>query len=102
MESCCECGNELSGSIKCLEVVDYLHKWRPLDKYSASWSELALNLVILKNSALNHHHVMLTGLFAAIMNLIVFSDATLCNLISRYESFGDTCCFFLQGICKST
>jgi hypothetical protein len=25
-----ECGNELSGSIKCSEILEKLHNWRPL------------------------------------------------------------------------
>jgi hypothetical protein len=25
-----ECGNKLSGSIKCWEIIEWLHSWRPL------------------------------------------------------------------------
>jgi hypothetical protein len=31
LESCCECGNESSGSIKCWETIEWLHNWWPLE-----------------------------------------------------------------------
>jgi hypothetical protein len=31
VESSCECGNESSGFIKCLTVVEWLHNWWPLE-----------------------------------------------------------------------
>jgi hypothetical protein len=30
-ESSCECGTELSGSIKCWETIKWLHNWWPLE-----------------------------------------------------------------------
>jgi hypothetical protein len=38
VESSCECGNEPSGSLKCWEVLEWLHNWWPLDYYSAPYS----------------------------------------------------------------
>jgi hypothetical protein len=35
VESCCERGNEPSGSIKCWETTDWLHNLWPLEWYSA-------------------------------------------------------------------
>jgi hypothetical protein len=37
VEGCCEHGNEPSGSIKCWEVLEWLHNWRLLKKSSAPW-----------------------------------------------------------------
>jgi hypothetical protein len=37
VEGSCEHGNESSGSIKCCEVLGWLHKWRLLEKCSAPW-----------------------------------------------------------------
>jgi hypothetical protein len=37
--STCECGNELLGSIKCGEFLDYLQKVSILMKDSAPWSK---------------------------------------------------------------
>jgi hypothetical protein len=31
MEISCECGNELSGSIKCKKTIESLHNWWPLE-----------------------------------------------------------------------
>jgi hypothetical protein len=36
-EGSCEHGNEPSGSIKCWEVLEWLHNWRILKKGSAPW-----------------------------------------------------------------
>jgi hypothetical protein len=38
MEGSCEHGNELSSSIKCWEIFEYLHTWRLLKKCSAPYS----------------------------------------------------------------
>jgi hypothetical protein len=38
VEGSCEHGNEPLGSIKCLEILEYLSDWRPLRKGSAPWS----------------------------------------------------------------
>jgi hypothetical protein len=35
VESSCELGNELSGSIKCWETAEWLHNLWPLERYSA-------------------------------------------------------------------
>jgi hypothetical protein len=35
VEGSCERGNELSGSIKCWEVLEWLHNWQLLKKGSA-------------------------------------------------------------------
>jgi hypothetical protein len=35
VESSCECGNEHSGSIKCWEVLEWLHNWRTLSSVSS-------------------------------------------------------------------
>ena len=35
----CECGNELSGSVKCREFLDLLEAGQLLKKDSAPWSE---------------------------------------------------------------
>jgi hypothetical protein len=35
VEGSCEHGNEHSGSIKCCEVLEYLHNWQLLKKGSA-------------------------------------------------------------------
>jgi hypothetical protein len=37
MEGLCECGDESPGSIKCWEVLEWLHNWRLLEKGSAPW-----------------------------------------------------------------
>jgi hypothetical protein len=29
--SCCECGNEPSGTTKCWETIEWLHNWLPLE-----------------------------------------------------------------------
>jgi hypothetical protein len=34
-EDCCEHGDELSGSIQCWEVLEWLHSWHLLKKGSA-------------------------------------------------------------------
>jgi hypothetical protein len=34
-EGLCECGDESPGSIKCWEVLEWLHNWRLLEKGSA-------------------------------------------------------------------
>ena len=39
MTGTCECGNELSGSIKCVEFLDQLKTDQLLNKDSAPWSE---------------------------------------------------------------
>jgi hypothetical protein len=39
LEGSFEHGNEVSGSIKCWEVLEWLHNWRLLKKGSAPWSE---------------------------------------------------------------
>jgi hypothetical protein len=39
VECSCECGNELSGSIICMEVLERLHNWRPLEQCSAAYRE---------------------------------------------------------------
>jgi hypothetical protein len=31
VESCCECGDERSGSIKCWETIEWPHNWWPLE-----------------------------------------------------------------------
>jgi hypothetical protein len=41
VEGSCEYGNEPSGSIKCWEVLEWLHNWRLLKKSTAPWSQLA-------------------------------------------------------------
>jgi hypothetical protein len=33
----CECSNEPSGSIKCWEVLEWLHNWQLLKKGSTPW-----------------------------------------------------------------
>jgi hypothetical protein len=38
VESSCERGNEPSGSIKCWESTEWLHKLWPLERYSAPQS----------------------------------------------------------------
>jgi hypothetical protein len=38
MEGSCEHGNEPSGSIKCWEILEYLHNWQFLVKDSPPWS----------------------------------------------------------------
>jgi hypothetical protein len=38
-EGSCEHGNELSGSLKCWEVPDWLHTWQLLRKGSSSLSK---------------------------------------------------------------
>jgi hypothetical protein len=51
----CEHGNEPSGSVKCREIVEWLHNWRLLKKgstslvseYSSTWGGLALILVAI-------------------------------------------------------
>jgi hypothetical protein len=35
----CECGNKLSGSIKCGEFLDYLQTGQVLNKDAVPWSE---------------------------------------------------------------
>jgi hypothetical protein len=37
VESSCEHGNEPSGSLKCWEVLEWLHNWRLLKKASAPY-----------------------------------------------------------------
>jgi hypothetical protein len=37
VEGSCKHGNEPSGSIKCCEVLEYLHYWQLLKKSSAPW-----------------------------------------------------------------
>jgi hypothetical protein len=37
VEGSCEHGNELSGSIKCWEFLEWLHNWQLLKKGSAAW-----------------------------------------------------------------
>ena len=39
VEGTCECGNELSGSIKCDEFLDQLETGQLLEKDSAVWSK---------------------------------------------------------------
>jgi hypothetical protein len=39
--SSCKHGNEPSGFIQFLEVLEYLHNWRPLEKVSGTFSYLA-------------------------------------------------------------
>jgi predicted deacylase len=37
VEGSCEHGNELSGSIKCWEILEWLSDWQLLKKDSAPW-----------------------------------------------------------------
>jgi hypothetical protein len=48
VESSCELGNELSGSIKCWETTEWLHNLWPLERYSAPQSYLVSLLVMMK------------------------------------------------------
>jgi hypothetical protein len=34
VDGSCECGNEASGSLKCWEVLEWLHNWWPFEQYS--------------------------------------------------------------------
>jgi hypothetical protein len=38
VEGSCEHGNKPSDFVKCWEVHEWLHSWRPLEKGSAPWS----------------------------------------------------------------
>ena len=38
MAGCCECGNELPGSVKSGEFTDYMRTGQLLKKASAAWS----------------------------------------------------------------
>jgi hypothetical protein len=40
--SSCGQGSESSGSVKCWEVLEQLHNWRPFELSSAPWSELLI------------------------------------------------------------
>jgi hypothetical protein len=40
VEGSSEHGNKRFGTIKCWKIVDWLHKWLPLEKGPAPWSQL--------------------------------------------------------------
>jgi hypothetical protein len=48
VEGSCEHGNEPSGSIKCWEVLEYVHNWQLLKKGSAPWSRLVTDISALR------------------------------------------------------
>ena len=39
MAEACKCGNEISGSVKCGEILDQVKTCYPLKKVSAPWSK---------------------------------------------------------------
>jgi hypothetical protein len=45
VEGSCEHGNEPVGSIKCWEILEWLHNWQPHKKDSAAWNQLVSYLV---------------------------------------------------------
>jgi hypothetical protein len=45
VESFSEWGNKPPGSIKCWEVTEWLHNWRPLEQCSAPWSYLVAAVI---------------------------------------------------------
>jgi hypothetical protein len=47
VEGSCQHGNELSGSVKCWEVLEQLSDWWLLKKGSAPWSELVVVVVVI-------------------------------------------------------
>jgi hypothetical protein len=47
VEGSCEHGNEPSGSVKCLEILEWLSHWRLLQKDSAPQSYLCVFCVIV-------------------------------------------------------
>jgi hypothetical protein len=67
----CECGNELSGSIKLWEVLEWQHNWQLLKKGSAPWvsewtilcDKLNLMLVIIQFSSYSCYFVPIKSLY---------------------------------------
>jgi hypothetical protein len=48
-------GNEPSGSIKCWEVLEYLHNWRFLKKFSVRIIQMSLGLIAQKSTKWQEH-----------------------------------------------
>jgi hypothetical protein len=66
MEDSCEHGNELSGSMKCWEVLEWLHNWWPLGKDCSMESDVLCRVSLDKTAS---DRIQWHDLLNAAMNL---------------------------------